>query len=138
MHAQLPTTRPAATSRRRIARRIACGVAVVSAALGVAAPSGAWPGSPSVILNGRVQCPAYGGPFDTVEWMWMAPSYSRAGWATRASGYVQSYSFKLDSVPFGRPDWIDVKYGCSATGQHETWIPVSRPTIGSYTTRNIY
>jgi hypothetical protein len=129
---------------RRAALKVTAGAALTGAAfagvLASAPPANAWPWSPKVILGGSIQCPAWGGPFDNVAWMWVAPNYSSSGFANhRGAGRVQQYQFTLDRVPGGFGyDGVLVRYGCTASGTHETSFGVNRPKVGEYQTRNIY
>lgn len=113
------------------------GMGVVSVAAAPAAQAWAW--DPHVILNGRVSCPAWGGPFDYPTWMYVEGNTGDAGWASLgAGGTTKPYSFNMTRVPSGRSEWVSISYGCSASGRHTTAFGVSRPSSGIYATRNIY
>jgi hypothetical protein len=91
-----------------------------------------------VTLAGDIQCPAWGGPYDRVNWVWVDATHSTDGWASLSgTGRVKKYSRHLNNVPLGG-DRVEVRYGCSASGPHRTSFTVYRPNVGSTATRNIY
>jgi hypothetical protein len=115
---------------------VAGGLSMIPLAVG-AHPAGATLWSGSVTLNGAIQCPAYGGPFDTVKWVWVSGSNGDSGWASHGSGERVAYSFAMNHVPSGGAENVTVEVGCAATGQHNASFGVNRPVVGSYATRNI-
>ena len=137
------TRRGPRVSIRRVVRAaiaalvLASGLAV--ATLATAPAAGAWSWDPHVILNGRVSCPAWGGPYDHPTWMWVSGNTGDYGWASLGSGgTTRTYTFNMTHVPAGRAESVYISYGCSASGRHTTSFGVSRPAWGNYATRNIY
>jgi hypothetical protein len=131
--------------QKKLIGRKAAGAALALAALGgagvaTAQPAHAWLTSSRVVLGGSIQCPAYGGPFDKVTWVWVDAARSSDGWASHwGNGRVKQYQFTLNNVPGpGSSDSVTIRYGCSASGQHSTSFGVNRPKAGEYQTRNIY
>jgi hypothetical protein len=97
----------------------------------------AWAWDSNVTLQGHISCPAWGGPFDHVNWMYVQGNTGDAGWAWLGGGYNSPYSFAMHHVP-GGSEYVIVSYGCSASGSHSTGFGVSRPAVGTSATRNIY
>ncbi len=126
-------------------RAAVAGIGVAVSAAAAAAilpmPAQASPWDPHVILNGRISCPAWGGPFDSVQWAWVQvgpDSTGNTGWASLGAGSTtRPYSRDMTRVGTGG-ETVTVRYGCSATGAHQTTFGLNRPAVGIYATRNIY
>lgn len=135
----------AVRGKSRLRRAAVAGVLAVgtitSMLTAAAGAANAWPGDPHVILNGRISCPAWGGPYDTVQWAWVdvsPDSYRNTGWASLGSGgTTKPYTREMWNVGTGG-ETVTVKYGCAASGEHRTTFGLNRPAIGIYATRNIY
>lgn len=118
----------------------ALGVTLGSLVLSGAAAdvAGAWAWSSHVDLNGSIQCPSWGGPYDKVQWAWLQGNTGDYGWVSLSgTGRVRSYSFHLSNVPTSS-EQITIRYGCSASGTRSTTFGVARPAYGTNATRNIY
>jgi hypothetical protein len=110
---------------------------VVGLQLATSGPAGAWVWSSDVTLNGSIECPAWGGPYDVPTWVWVQGNTGDQGWASLGGGYSRPYSFNLTHVPSGHAEQVQVRVGCSVTGQHNANFGVQRPLVGSYATVNI-
>jgi hypothetical protein len=130
---------------RRLGLRTAIAALAVAAAsvIGVAAqpdptPAEAWPWDPHVQLNGRISCPAWGGPYDKVQWAWVVGNGENSWARLGTGGTTRPYAKDFWRIPYGRSVLVHVRYGCAATGADDAWFYLSRPTTGIYATRNIY
>lgn len=107
----------------------------------VSLPTGeahAWSWSSTVTLKGRIQCPAWGGPYDRVQWAWLDGANGDYGWLKLSgSGRVLNHEKWMSRVPL-KGERVTISYGCSASGKHSTRLTVPRPAVGSTYVRNIY
>lgn len=136
------STDPGPRWTRRGLRYVAAAALAATAAFGVGAvnPSqaSASPWDPHVALTGRVSCPAFGGPRQKVDWVWMQADNGESGFASLGSGSLtRQYRKDFYRVPYGRSTKVTVRFGCSVIGGGTRTVYVSRPRIGSYTTINI-
>jgi hypothetical protein len=90
-----------------------------------AAPSQAWWGSSAVTLTGTTGCWSDGPQQSTVY-----GELNRQGHTSQENGMPTRYSVTFTNVPSGG-GWAWFTIHCSVGGDHNRWVQVYRPSLGS-------
>jgi len=123
-------------------RALLLALGLIGGAVGLSAATSsgsasAWAWSPNVTLQGRVSCPAWGGPFDKPDAAYINGSTGdNVNVYLGSGGVTKSYTAYLTHVPISY-EKIYFNWHCSATGWWSTSFLVFRPNFGTGATRNI-